>query len=195
MMKVVKMKVLVLAVAALLLKVDSQLTDDVAEYLLRLNDRINALEKSCTGGGRKVVFSVVHRPSSIKGYNIGITGPYDVASVLVHKHAITNIGNAYNTQTGIFTAPVKGVYFFTFTTYSWVSEADIGVSLYRNNEEILLIWETQDRGDNEDYASNSAALILEQGDKVYMNLPKGFRVSSSTTTNIHTFSGFLLYQL
>ncbi|XP_076829457.1 complement C1q-like protein 4 [Brachyhypopomus gauderio] len=193
MMSIVKMKLVLLVVANLLFKVNSLLTDDEGGFLLKLNDRITALEKSKTG--TKVVFSVAMRPPSIKSDNFGITGPFSWSSILIHQHSITNIGNAYNTATGIFTAPVKGVYFFTFTTYSWVSEKNIGVSLYKNHEEVLLIWEHQDRGDNEDYASNSVALILEQGDKVYLNLPSGFQVASSLTSNIHTFSGFLLHQL
>ncbi|XP_076828945.1 complement C1q-like protein 2 [Brachyhypopomus gauderio] len=194
MMKIVKMKLVLLVVATLLFKVNSLVTEDEEEFLLKLNADVSALKKLCTG--TKVVFSVAMRPPSVKeGYTFGKTGPYNKSSILIHEHAITNIGNAYNTITGIFTAPVKGVYFFTFTTFSWMVEGHIGVSLYKNDEEVLLIWEHQDKGDNEDYASNSVTLILKQGDKVYMNLPKGFQVASSIKSNIHTFSGFLLHQL
>ncbi|XP_076829542.1 complement C1q-like protein 2 [Brachyhypopomus gauderio] len=193
-MKIVKMKLVLLVVATLLLKVKSLVTEDEENPLQKLNNRVDSLERLCTG--TKVVFSVAMRPPSVeKGTTFGQTGPYDKSSILIHEHVITNIGDAYDTTTGIFTAPVKGVYFFTFTTYSWVSKSDIGVSLYKNYDEVLLIWETQDRGDNEDYASNSVTLILEQGDKVYLNLPSGFQVASSLTSNIHTFSGFLLHQL
>ena len=93
----------------------------------------------------------------------------------------------------MFTAPVKGIYFLTFTTYSWVYEADIGIKLMKNNQEVLLVWETQDKGDNEDYASNSVVLELEVGDRLYMSLPKGYSVAASINSNINTFSGFLLY--
>ena len=81
----------------------------------------------------------------------------------------------------------------TFTTYSWVYEADIGIKLMKNNQEVLLVWETQDKGDNEDYASNSVVLELEVGDRLYMSLPKGYSVAASINSNINTFSGFLLY--
>lgn len=97
--------------------------------------------------------------------------------------------------TGIFTAPVKGVYFFTFTTYSWVSSADIGVQLMKNTDEVVMVWENQDRGDNEDYASNSVVLQLKVGDRIYMSLPKGFYIAASSLHNLNTFTGYLLGQM
>ncbi|XP_062374917.1 complement C1q tumor necrosis factor-related protein 4-like [Sardina pilchardus] len=142
---------------------------------------------------RAVAFTAALQPSSFDDSGYGRIGPFDMEIPLVHGKALTNVGGAYDSNTGVFAAPVKGVYFFTFTTYSWVSEADIGVKLMKNNEEVLLVWEWQDKGDNEDYASNSVLLELEVGDKVYMRLPKGYQVAASKNSNIHTFSGFLLY--
>lgn len=95
----------------------------------------------------------------------------------------------------MFTAPVKGLYFFTFTTYSWIAKKDIGVELWRNHEEIICVWETQDDGDNKDYATNSVVLQLEVGDQVWMRLPEGFYVAASNKHNINTFTGFLLRQM
>ncbi|XP_041921169.1 complement C1q tumor necrosis factor-related protein 4-like [Alosa sapidissima] len=142
---------------------------------------------------REVAFTAALQPSSWDDSGFGRIGPFDSEITLVHGKALTNVGGAYDSNIGVFTAPVKGVYFFTFTTYSWVAEADIGVKLMKNNEEVLLVWEWQDKGDNEDYASNSVLLELEVGDRVYMRLPKGYQVAASIKSNIHTFSGFLLY--
>ncbi|XP_076142556.1 uncharacterized protein LOC143124732 [Alosa pseudoharengus] len=142
---------------------------------------------------REVAFTAALQPSSWDNGGFGRIGPFDIEITLVHGKALTNVGGAYDSNIGVFTAPVKGVYFFTFTTYSWVAEADIGVKLMKNNEEVLLVWEWQDKGDNEDYASNSVLLELEVGDRVYMRLPKGYQVAASIKSNIHTFSGFLLY--
>ncbi|XP_062374919.1 cerebellin-3-like [Sardina pilchardus] len=141
---------------------------------------------------KEVAFSAALQPSSWGNSGYGKMGPFGTDITLAHGKILTNVGGAYSNK-GVFTAPVKGVYFFTFTTYSWAAEADIGVKLMKNNEEVLLVWETQDKGDNEDYASNSVLLELEVGDKVYMRLPKGYQVAASKYSNIHTFSGFLLY--
>ena len=39
-------------------------------------------------------------------------------SVLVFEQAITNVGQAYNPTTGIFKAPVPGIYVFSVTLMS-----------------------------------------------------------------------------
>ena len=94
-----------------------------------------------------------------------------------------------------FKIKVRGVYFFTFTTYSWVTEKDIGVQLMKNTDVVLTVWEWQDKGDNEDYASNSVVLQLQVGDMVYMRLPKNFYIAASRLHNVNTFTGYLLRQM
>ena len=94
---------------------------------------------------------------------------------------------------GMFTAPVDGTYFFTFTTYAWATKASIGLALYQNEKEMVRVYEYQDSGDDEDYATNSATLALKKGDTVSLRLPKDFRASASVEDNRATFSGFLLY--
>ena len=37
----------------------------------------------------------------------------NAGATLVFDSPIANVGNGYNAETGIFTAPVNGVYFFT----------------------------------------------------------------------------------
>ncbi|KAL2081077.1 hypothetical protein ACEWY4_022930 [Coilia grayii] len=141
---------------------------------------------------RAVAFTAALQPPSGDKDGYGHIGPFSEEVTLIHQKVLTNVGEAYNNTSGVFTAPVSGVYFFTFTTYSWVKNKNIGVKLMKNNDEVLLIWENQDSGDNEDYASNSVVLELEVGDTVYMRLPEGFCVGASIRANIHTFSGFLL---
>ncbi|XP_036452986.1 complement C1q-like protein 4 [Colossoma macropomum] len=195
----IKMKLLVLVLAAQLLKVNSNEDIDeeaIEEVFVELNRRIQEVKKFCSmqvSAVKQVAFSAVLHPPKTSG--LGIIGPFSDIANLVHPHVITNTGGAYKAHTGVFTAPVKGVYFFTFTTHSWAKNADIGVALYRNQAEALRVCEHQDDGDNGDYATNSAALILEPGDTVSLRLPKGFQVAASVEFNIHTFSGFLLYQL
>ncbi|XP_063047861.1 cerebellin-3-like [Engraulis encrasicolus] len=142
---------------------------------------------------KHVAFTAVLQPPSVYKWGLGEIGQYSYDMTLIHQKVLTNVGQAYSTNSGMFTAPVRGVYFFTFTTYCWLTDMDTGVKLMKNREEMLLVWERQDKGDNEDYATNSAVLSLEMYDEVYLQLPKNFKVHANMWSNIHTFSGFLLY--
>ncbi|KAL2096947.1 hypothetical protein ACEWY4_006154 [Coilia grayii] len=170
-----------------------QLKEEVRQtkaQLKAIETRLAASEKTAKGS---VAFTAALQPPSWDKTGNGHIGPFSTEMTIIHQKVLTNVGQAYDSKTGVFTAPVRGVYFFTFTTYSWVKEANIGVKLMKNSEEVLLVWEWQDKGDNEDFASNSVLLELKVGDRVYMRLPSGYRVAASIWSNIHTFSGFLLY--
>ena len=69
------------------------------------------------------------------------------------------------------------------------------MALYKNQEQVALVYEFQDKGDNEDFASNGATLQLAKGDIVYLVLPSSFQVTSNAFKNLSTFSGFLLFQV
>ncbi|XP_030627003.1 cerebellin-3 isoform X2 [Chanos chanos] len=171
-----------------------------AEDTMTILDEVRALRAEfkhlkSTCQARHVAFTAVLRPSNPEKLGYGSTGPFNKEITLIHSSVLTNVGDAYDQTSGIFTAPVKGVYYFTFTTYTWATDVDTGVSLYKNDQQVLLVWEFQDKPDNEDFASNSATLLLEKGDTVYMRLPSGFQVTSSEKSNICTFSGFLLFPM
>uniref|UniRef100_A0A674DMZ6 Heavy metal-binding protein HIP-like n=1 Tax=Salmo trutta TaxID=8032 RepID=A0A674DMZ6_SALTR len=158
-----------------------------------LRREVEDLRKSRNTVG--VAFSAALRPPTQDSQGYGNTGPFQADTNLVHTHVITNVGNAFSPRTGVFTAPVNGVYYFTFTSYTWKNEANIGVALYKNHEEVALVYEYQDKGDNEDFASNGATLQLAKGDTVSLVLPSGFQVTGNAFRNLSTFSGFLLFHI
>ncbi|KAG7481239.1 hypothetical protein MATL_G00064810 [Megalops atlanticus] len=121
------------------------------------------------------------------------TGPFSVHTTLVYKDVVTNIGNNYNPATGMFTAPVKGIYFFSFTNFGFMSNgAHIGTTLYKNDQRIVSAF--QYKTDNtEDVSSSAATLELEVGDQVYVRLPANFKVYDDEYDRC-SFSGFLLFQ-
>uniref|UniRef100_A0A8C6S5L0 C1q domain-containing protein n=1 Tax=Neogobius melanostomus TaxID=47308 RepID=A0A8C6S5L0_9GOBI len=65
-------------------------------------------------------------------------------------------GTAYNPETGVFTAPVRGVYYVRFTANA-PTDFPMSAVLYRNDQHIELIAHEQPSGSGSDTASNGAA--------------------------------------
>ncbi|XP_031434523.1 complement C1q-like protein 2 [Clupea harengus] len=137
---------------------------------------------------RKVSFS-----ASLVASGDVTKGPFNAATPLVYKHIFTNIGNAYNPNTGVFTAPVRGVYHFNVFVFGngHASRAS-GVSLHKNGEHIVLAYTVQNTVHVA--ASNGASLLLEVGDVVYLKLWHGAWVRD-TYDHHTTFSGHLLFPM
>ncbi|KAM6936005.1 complement C1q tumor necrosis factor-related protein 4-like [Lycodopsis pacificus] len=112
---------------------------------------------------------------------------------LVYKDVLTNVGGAYNAETGEFTAPVRGVYYIRFTANA-PTDFPMSAVLYKNAGQIQLIAHEQPSGEGSDTASNGAALMLETGDKLKMVLWLNTQIWDNS--NHHsTFSGFLLFPM
>lgn len=94
---------------------------------------------------------------------------------------------------GVFTAPVRGVYYIRFTANA-PTDFTMSAVLYKNNAQIQLIAHEQPSGEGSDTASNGAALLLEQGDTLKMVLWHNTQIWDNS--NHHsTFSGFLLFPM
>lgn len=95
--------------------------------------------------------------------------------------------------TGIFTAPVKGVYFFTFVVFNR-QKCHSGVKLMRNGEMVVSATENKPNKDKQDTTSNSSTLLLEQSDQVYIEM-FAKRTVYTDEKRRNTFSGHLLYPM
>ncbi|XP_068179021.1 complement C1q tumor necrosis factor-related protein 4-like [Antennarius striatus] len=110
---------------------------------------------------------------------------------LIYRDVLTNIGQAYNPETGIFTAPVRGVYYVRFTANA-PTDFTMSSVLYKNNGQIMLIAHEQPSGKGSDTASNGATLLLEQGDTLSLKLWHNTQIWDNS--NHHsTFTCFLLF--
>ncbi|KAM4612182.1 cerebellin 11 [Polymixia lowei] len=119
-------------------------------------------------------------------------GPFNTETDLVFGKVLTNIGDAYNPITGVFTAPVKGVYYFRFSGYGYAGHP-MGLSVFKGNQRMMSAYEHKSSGDTNDNSSNGVTLLLEVGDVVYMRLWIETWVNIDRRYDYCSFSGFLLF--
>ncbi|CAK6969160.1 complement C1q-like protein 2 [Scomber scombrus] len=104
----------------------------------------------------------------------GLIGPFNTDITLKFSKVFTNIGQAYSPSTGLFTAPVRGTYYFSFTTLDIRSGVWRHVYLYHNNKRVLFSHNYS--ANVYESVSNSLVLQLEKGDVVYMVLTASYSV-------------------
>nr|XP_057947484.1 coiled-coil domain-containing protein 146-like isoform X2 [Doryrhamphus excisus] len=151
-----------------------------------LMSQLRVLEQhSQRSGETKVAFAAALTDS-------GSVGPFDQETTLIFSKIFTNVGQAYDVTSGVFTAPVGGVYAFSFTTADFL-KGYMGVTLYRNQQPVIFSLDLNDHGG---YASvtNGVLLQLETGDRVRLSLPASYRLYDDTR-NFSIFGGFLLFSL
>ncbi|XP_026878132.2 cerebellin-1-like [Electrophorus electricus] len=149
-------------------------------------DKVESLQKE--NEARKVAFS-----ASLLEYASGHNGPFNsVTSPMIYKNVFTNFGNGYDSSTGIFTAPVKGVYYFRFYAHCHVGNK-MAVSLYKNGamQCSVFSWKPTNTNGN---ASNGIVLTLEKGDQIFTKLWDKTWVYDDPASYT-SFGGFLLFPL
>uniref|UniRef100_A0A3B3VD58 C1q domain-containing protein n=1 Tax=Poecilia latipinna TaxID=48699 RepID=A0A3B3VD58_9TELE len=137
---------------------------------------------------RQVAFS-----ASLMASGGGDIGPFNAYTSLIFRNVVSNIGNAYNPNTGFFTAPVRGVYHFNYHIYGHGhSSHGSGAVLVKNGEYIFMAYEHQTTlGAN---SANTVTMLLEVGDVVYLLQRVNTRIFDDQL-HYTTFSGLLLFPL
>ncbi|XP_061180810.1 multimerin-2-like [Saccostrea echinata] len=109
-----------------------------------------------------------------------------------HK-VISNVGGGYSSSTGVFTAPVGGVY--VFSCYILTDKSSLYAYLEVNGSKKfnILGYTPSGSADDVDSAGNLIVLPLQQGDRVLMKKTGGNNIRSVGAAPSTTFSGFLLY--
>ncbi|XP_062371948.1 cerebellin-1-like [Sardina pilchardus] len=175
-------------------KTDVQLLKKENEDIMaKLNDTVEELEKikqngSKTTEGPKVAFSV-----SLAASGETYLKDSDASPNVVYKRIFTNAGKAYDSKKGTFTAPVKGIYFFSFSTFGYNNFLS-GAILTKNGEYMVSSYDAPSTGDVGDTGGNSVILQLEKGEQVSMKLWEKSQVFDNLNGHT-TFSGFLLFPL
>uniref|UniRef100_A0A3P9H0V8 C1q domain-containing protein n=1 Tax=Oryzias latipes TaxID=8090 RepID=A0A3P9H0V8_ORYLA len=154
--------------------------------LQQLTAKVEKLERERKFRERpRVAFSA----ALIDSRNWTTFGPYTDDETLKLKKVITNIGGGYNPETGWFTAPVGGLYYFRVTGH--VGDSDyLNAGVKKNRENLIAIHHKSKstRGS----ASNAMVLELEQDDFVFFQLWRERGLTIGDQGGITTFTGFLV---
>ncbi|XP_060608023.1 complement C1q tumor necrosis factor-related protein 3-like [Ruditapes philippinarum] len=136
-------------------------------------------------GGQVVAFTV-----GISSFNLNHLGDYHT---IIFDKAITNIGNAYSVNSGIFQTPLKGVYVFTLTMMVIPYHAEYLQIVVDGN---LITDIAAFASSINEYVSTTRQWVLDlkAGSEVWIRTsPIGNR--GEIHGHMHTsFSGFLLFQ-
>ncbi|XP_040009997.1 complement C1q-like protein 2 [Xiphias gladius] len=164
-----------------------------ARELTTIKARTNVTENQVEALKRETEVKQVAFSASLLASGSGTVGPFNTHTPLVFRHVVTNIGNAYNPQTGFFIAPVRGAYHFEFYigAHGHASYPS-GAVLVKNGAHIFIAYEHQ----TSHYGSsaNGVTLLLEVGDVVFLRLWVNSRMFDNE--NHHsTFSGHLLFTM
>ncbi|XP_041635215.1 complement C1q tumor necrosis factor-related protein 6-like [Cheilinus undulatus] len=159
------------------------MTEKVKAMERRLEESENEILELKNKEETKVIFSAAIGEGRI------YVGPFNTDRTLIYRRVIVNIGNAYNKATGIFTAPVSGVYYFNIFyhtgglhgAYLWI---------FKNSQPMVQTGDHKSSTDPNDNGGNSVFLQLQPGDHVYVRLFARTWVWGSDYTT--TFSGFLV---
>ncbi|CAM4571828.1 unnamed protein product [Leuciscus chuanchicus] len=122
---------------------------------------------------REIAFS-----ASLMQSGGGYIGPFTTDITLTYRNVFTNIGNAYNPVTGIFTAPLKGAYMFRVSVFGH-GPTSATADIVKNGERVVIAHDYRPQHDLN--SSNGVVLILEVGDVVYISFPELMLLTKATT--------------
>ncbi|XP_067220094.1 cerebellin-2-like [Chanodichthys erythropterus] len=158
--------------------------DDVLEELGKLKAKMNSMEnkiKRLTTENEEQAkqLKILKAPKVAFSASLLISlgpqsvGPFsDDLHTLIYKQVFLNIGDAYNADTGIFTAPVRGVYVFrVFSKAFGDPEKTLTAGLFKNDQHIMSTHGHQQSGFIS--SSNGLSLLLDEGDEMKVNLYSG----------------------
>ncbi|XP_062601241.1 complement C1q-like protein 4 [Saccostrea cucullata] len=126
-------------------------------------------------------------------YMSGNENSPSVHHTLIYDHEVTNIGHGYSKHSGIFTAPVDGVYVFAWNTFTVTSGQYMSIEITLNSQPVGA---TFPEGGG-DYAGVTGIVVLsvQRNDVIYTRTHTTYvPVGSIRSDNLmrSTFSGWCL---
>lgn len=173
-------------------KTFNQITSKWQDNEARLDDdsRFSSLFSSLLQANRVAFSSALVNDSRFK-----CVGPFTMSKVVPFKHTFLNLGDCYNSTSGIFTVPHTGLYSLALTVYSDAGTPGSKLAACAGlqvNDQVVAGASEKNNLDQEDSSSAAVALHLKAGDQVAIFLPPGCFLCDDSS-HFNTFSGFLLY--
>ena len=110
---------------------------------------------------------------------------------IVFSTVTTNIGNHYNSNSGVFRVPVPGTYLFFVNILSEAGHS-IETQIVRNGNEISEIY-SGGSGNYNGPGSNLVILQLDLGDEIWVRVHEHFSTNMAIHCCWSSFSGYLLH--
>ncbi|XP_063427026.1 complement C1q-like protein 3 [Mytilus trossulus] len=158
-------------------KLECSLLGDLLEMAMKHKGQNNVCQ--CLGRTKVPAFSSMLSKAQSLGSNDAIK----------FDKIVTNIRNGYNPTTGIFTAPVAGVYQFSYTVLTGDGKGLV-VYLSHNNNMQQSTWLS---GSRHETGTNNIILNLKKGDQVAVKSHGSYIVHSGSYL-YSSFSGYLIAQ-
>ena len=133
-----------------------------------------------------------HRPSIVAFSAVRVTklNENGGGEIAAFGDVMTNIGDGYDSQSGVFTCPIHGLYFFTVSLLSLNNPTGMYHQLRKNGELIVSVFDNHPGFHHQ--ASQSAILELTTGDRVWIQSGGANRGFYSSINRHSSFSGFLI---
>lgn len=117
---------------------------------------------------------------------------FTTVATLVFSNILTNIGGGYNAVTGIFTAPLGGVYVFDCKLTN--KQYSDGPSIYFVKNGASQGSNVGNEGPTNSFRSSSSSIVLEliPGDRVWVKVVGFVSLHTKTINGDQILTGFLL---
>lgn len=142
---------------------------------------------------------IVTLPFRPRFYAYGTANTPSSGSVIVFPTTQVNVGGAYNTSTGVFTAPIAGVYVF-FSSNIGNNGSTVFRTNFRYNGSDVFQFRNPTTASGSAYATNSVGLYsvnmaVNDTMRIYVTSDDGstyYPGSASTTNDYWYFAGYLI---
>nr|KAG5689363.1 hypothetical protein BaRGS_019737 [Batillaria attramentaria] len=109
-------------------------------------------------------------------------------STLKFDNVITNLGDGYKPLTGVFTAPVAGLYVFSLTAMATNGRDPAELAIVMQGTDLARTWGAG-KHDIEDQSTKTVSAYLDEGDQVWVAQRRGDGIRGDWWTS---FTGFLV---